>query len=496
MASLPGVEIGSTIDVAFEITMKNKMFLSGFESFQLPEELQQKSFTLTAPAGLPIQRLISGTPGIVQGQNLSDAKAQKFQWRAENVGALPSETQLPPEWTYAADVGYFVGNLTNYLEALEDTMLQRSGHSTEADALARQLAGKAKTRLEAVKAIRDYVAKSIRLAGPAFTELPFDELSDADETLVDGYGDAADRAILLYAMLQAADFQPQFVLASDLPAIAGITNAVMAFPMPQYFQAPLVGVTVDGVTYYLNDTDQYAQLGTTPHDGRLGIELANRTLGVLHAAKGCEDGTRTGYTLLLDNSGRTLLNISRWYYGENFNERHRFFASLRPEQRNRYFQEAVSQVAQGARALGPLTTDFDTYPGHEQFMVAIDDYGVPTGKYFYFDLPFTPSLIGPGTDQRTLPLYISQGSKNIVRTEVDLPSGFDRVLVAPRSANYTVAGSENALVQVKNTFNNYVVTDEFQTEPAIISPEAYQTMLRVESDLNRTSSKVFLLEKK
>jgi transglutaminase-like putative cysteine protease len=495
-ASLPGVEVGSTIDVAFEITMTNMPFLSGFESFQFPESLEHKSFTLTAPANLKIHRLVSGQPGIVHGQTRNEAGKQVFQWQAENVDALPTETRLPPDWIYAADVGYFVGNVTNYLETLERTMLERADHSTQAAALARQLTANAATRMDALKAIRNYVAKSIRPAGPSFTELPLSELSDADTTLADGYGHTADRAILLYAMLHAAGFQPQFVLASDLPAIAGITNVVMAFPMPQDFQTPLVRVTLDGTNYYLNDTDQYSQLGSTPNDGNLGIILASRTLTPIHAAKGCENETRTDYTLVLDDNGRTLLNISRWYYGENYNEKHRFFASLRPEQRNRYFQEAVSAVAQGARPMGHLTTDFDTYPGHEQFMVAINDYGVPTGKYFYFDLPFTPSLIGPGADQRTLPLYISQGSKNIVRTEVDLPPGFQGVLVAPKNADFSVADSEEAHVKIKNTFNDYLVTDELQTAPAIISPDAYQTMLKVESDLSRQSSKMFLLEQK
>ena len=146
--------------------------------------------------------------------------------------------------------------------------------------------------------------------------------------------------------------------------------------------------------------------------------------------------------------------------------------------------------------MGKLTTDFDNYPGHEQFMVTINDYGVTAGKYLYFDLPFTPSLIGPGANQRTLPLYISQNNKDIIRTEVDLPSDFPRVLIAPQNADYTVAGSEKASVQVGNTFNDYIVTDQLITTPAIISPDTYQTILKVESDLSRKSSKVFLLEQK
>ncbi|MGD0251086.1 MAG: DUF3857 domain-containing protein [Verrucomicrobiota bacterium] len=494
VASLPGVDVGSTIEVEYEVISTNKPFLAGFESFQLPDDLEQKTFTLTAPADVKVQRLVSGVRGIVREQRKKDGSRQEFQWQSEKVAALPAETQLPPEWVYSAGVGYFIGNVTNYLNELNETMLERSHQSTQAAELARQLTAKAESKIEAVKAIRDFVAKAIREAGPSFTDLPLSELSDADTTLADGYGHAADRAILLHAMLSAAGFQPEFVLVSDLPAIAGITNVAMTFPLPRYFQTPLVKITLDGENYYLNDTDQYAQLGSTSSDGKLGIALSNRAWEVIHATKQCEDGNKTVYTLLLDKSGRTRIGVLRWYYGENYNEKHRFFSELPPEERKRYFQETVSEVTQGARPVGDLTTTFDTYPGREQFSVIIDNYGVTVGKYLYFNLPFTPSLIPAGADQRALPLLISHGGKNTVRTEIELPSEFRRIVVAPKSEDLTVAGDERAHITARKTFSGYVVNDEVETTPAIISPDNYQAMLKVESALSRKSSKVFLLE--
>jgi transglutaminase-like putative cysteine protease len=496
VASLPGVEVGSTIEVEFEVTSTNKPFLAGFEAFQLPDDLEQKSFKLTAPANIKVHRLVSGAPGIVREQDKKDGRGQEFQWRSEKVAALPAETQLPPEWVYSAGVGYFIGDVTNYLRELNETMLERSRQSTNAAELARQLAAKAGSKIIAVKDIRDFVAKSIREAGPSFTDLPLGELSDADTTLADGYGHGADRAILLHAMLSAAGFHPEFVLVSDLPAIAGITNVAMTFPLPGNFRTPLVRITLDGGNYYLNDTDQYAQLGTTSSDGKLGIALSTRGWEVIHAAKQCEDGTRTTYTLLLDENGRTRIGVSRWYYGGNYNEKRRFFSELPPEERKRYFQETVSGVAQGARPVGDLTTTFDTYPGREQFSVIIDNYGVTAGKYLYFNLPFTPSLIPAGADQRALPLLISHGGKNTIRTEIEMPPEFRGIVVAPKSDDFAVAGGERARITARKTSGGYVVTDEFDTAPAIISPDNYQALLGVESTLSRKSSKVFLLEEK
>jgi len=496
VANLPGVEIGSTIEVAFEVTSTNLPFVSGFESFQLPEALDRKSFALTAPAGLKIHQMVSGSDGLIK-QEISDTGGQqKFRWQVEHVQALPAEPQLPPDWAYNSGVEYFIGDMSDYLEELNNTMLNRSGQRAKAAALAMELAGKAHGQLETVTAVRDFVTKSIRLAGPSFTELPLRELSAADTTLADGYGHAADRAILLHAMLSAAGFKPEFVLASELPPIAGITNVALAFPLPRSFEHPLVRVSVDGVTYYLNDTDQYAKLGSTSHDGRLGLVLGSEDFEVIHAAAGCGNKVETDFALAPDNTGRTRLSVTRRYYGANYDQKNRYFSELPPEERRRYFQEIVSGLAQGARAVGDLTTRFDTYPGVEQFTADVDNYSVLDGKYFYFDLPFTPSLFPAGADRRALPLYISYASEDVVHTEVSLPAGFRHVVMAP--CNETLDGpdgSGKAEITSTDSAGTYAFTHEFATAPAIIPPPDYAALLKIESTLGRKSGKVLLLEK-
>ena len=439
--------------------------------------------------------MVSGAAGIIQEDKQAANGQQTFQWQAGNVKALPAESQLPPEWIYSAEVGYFVGEAGAYFKELRQAMLDRSQKSAQAAELARQLAGTAETRLEAVKAIRDFVVKSIRLAGPSFTELPLSELSAADTTLADGYGHLADRAILFHAMLTAAGFRPEFVLASDLPPIKGIASIAKSFPLPQNFQTPLVRITVEGETYYLNDTDQYSQLGTTAHDGRLGIALASQTHEVIRAAKGCQAKTETAYTLAVADDGKARIGVVRHYYGANFNGKNRYFSELPPEEKKRYYQEMVSNMAQGARPVSGLTTKFDTYPGVEQFTVEIDNFGVVDGKYLYFDLPFTPSLFPPGADHRILPLFISQGNESAIRTEIQLPPGFRRIVIAPNSGKLSApADSGKARIVSKRAAGKCVITQELDTEPAIISPQDYPALLKVESALGKKSSKVFLLE--
>ena len=72
------------------------------------------------------------------------------------------------------------------------------------------------------------------------------------------------------------------MLASGLPSIKGITNVVDTFPLPNNFTAPLVRVSVGGSVYYLNDTDQYAKLGSRPaHDGKLCLALNNQNVEII-----------------------------------------------------------------------------------------------------------------------------------------------------------------------------------------------------------------------
>ena len=495
VANLPNVDIGSTIEVEFEIASRGKPFIAGLDSFQLPDELKQKTVELTAPENVRVRKLVGGEVGLIQEKIQSAGGKKTYRWSAENIPARPAEMQLPPEWTYNASVGYFIGDADEYFQQLHAALLDRSQKSLQAAALARQLTATASNRLAAVKIIRDFIAQSIRAAGPAFTDLPLAELSAADTTLADGYGHLADRAILFHAMLTAAGFQPEFVLASELPEIPGIAAVAKAFPLPQNFSAPLVRVVVAGETFYLNDTDQYAQPGTTAHDGKLGLVLAGGNIETIHAAKNCGDATETFYHLTLTDAGKARIAVRQEFYGSAFNGKNRYFSELPPEERRRYFQEIVSRVAQGARPVGDLTTQFDRYPGTEEFTVEVDNYAVVDGKHFYFDLPFTLSLFPAGADWRVLPLFLPQQNRNTVRTEIELPPAFRRLLIAPCRQTLCAPGGTAEVVST-GSGGKYVVTDELKTVPVIVPPADYPALLRTESALREKAAKVFLLEKR
>src|SRR5437762_2714395 len=195
VANLPGVDIGSKIEVEYEIESRGKPFVSGFETFQTFDDLDRKEVQLRVPADVRVQTMLTGDAAILKADTNSGAGVQTFLWRAEQVKALPAEGQLPPEWAYLPGVEYFAGDLQSYLTDLHQIMLDRSAKSAKAAAKAKELAAKAADKQAAVIAIRDYIVKAIRIAGPSFTELQLAELSTADTTLTDCYGHMADRAL-------------------------------------------------------------------------------------------------------------------------------------------------------------------------------------------------------------------------------------------------------------------------------------------------------------
>jgi hypothetical protein len=495
VANLPGVEIGSIIEVEYEVKSRGKPFLSYFVPFQFQDEMDKRTVQLTAPTELKIQTQNRGPTGIFKTETTTTGRQQEWFWTAEHVKALPDEAGAPPDWFYTAVILIFVGDTNDYFRELNDTLLDRSRQSTRAQERARQLAARTHSKLEAIRVIRDDVAKAIRVAGPYFASLPLKELSAADTTLADGYGHNADRAILLHAMLAAIGLKPEFVLASDLPAPSAVAAVAESFPLPSAFGMPLVKVEAEGETYYVM-IDQYARLGTTSYDGKLAVRLADRTYETVKAAQDCQTRQATDVTMALTNTGTAQITILNRYYGTDYAAKNQFFSEVTPEDRHHYFQETVANLAQGARPVGDLVTDFQTYPGTERFTVAIERFAVLDGNYLYFDLPVKHVLIQAGANRRTLPLYAANETETTIRTDLGLPPGYRRLVIAPPSV--TLAAPDRfGRVQISTTEGEgkFTITQFFASSPAIVAPENFPALQELESSLENKATWFFLLER-
>ncbi|MFO1477441.1 MAG: DUF3857 domain-containing protein [Verrucomicrobiota bacterium] len=496
VVSLPGVDIGSTIETEYQVVSKHRPFIGGYEGFQLQNAVRAASTELIVPANIKVRRVLDAGNGVLQESRNTAGNTQSWLWSATNIAALPSEPGAPQPWTFLPGVIFYVGDAGAYWGRLESLLSSRSQQDRNAAAKAKELAAGAKSQREAAVAIRDFVARSIRTAGPGFLELPLEELSAADVTLADGYGHNADKAILLHAMLRAAGFKPEFVAVSPIEDVPSTIHKVKSIPMPQLFGAILVRVKVDGEVCYLNDTDQYAQLGSVSASGRFAVRLADRSYEFVQPTREGRDQEESLYRLRLDAKGNARLTVTRRYYGALFNERHRYFAELPPEERRRYYQEAATGLAQGARPVGELVTRFDTYPGVEELTVDIDQYAVLDGGRLLFQLPYRPAMRWSGMDHRTLPLLTPLGPASIIRTEIEWPKDYSRVVIAPRSEKFSApdGAGKARIISEPGSPGQWTLTQQSQKEPAIVEAADYPKLMEMQSDLERLSRRTFLLE--
>jgi hypothetical protein len=70
------------------------------------------------------------------------------------------------------------------------------------------------------------------------------------------------------------------------------------------------------------------------------------------------------------------------------------------------------------------------------------------------------------------------------------------VVIAPQSEDlHPPGGGGEAKIVSTAEPGKCVITDELENSPAIVGPQDYAAMLRVESTLGRKSARVFLLER-
>ena len=261
VANLPGVDIGSTIEVEFEITMKNMPFIGGFEPFQLPDDLQKI--------------LSAHRSGRSQDQRWSPAAAP-FTAQATSRSRMAADLRTGPRKNIAAPargrptcrpIGFTSpASLTSratynaYLKDLNDTLLDRSQSRAKAAAL-REAARRA--RQEQARRRQGHPRFRRQVHPPRRALLH----RTAPERTLESRHHAHRR---LRPCRRPRHPAPCHAFRGGISSRSSSSprtcrpwrassKIATSFPLPDSFDTPLVKVTVDGETYYLNDTDQYAQ---------------------------------------------------------------------------------------------------------------------------------------------------------------------------------------------------------------------------------------------
>jgi len=486
VVSLPGVDIDSEITYTIERTCRNRPFFSAREYFTSFDPIDKKTVTVRAPQGVTLNTHVAHK-NEMDARQREDKGMTRYTWSSSDQRAVRKEDALPPWYSFNPAVFVSSGTWKEYAAQVHAALERAAANQPAATARGAQLAAAAPDATAKLRAIRNFVATHIRFAGPALDELPLSALSPADVTLKDGYGNSADRAILLAALLRAAGFAPQFVLASFSPRVPDVIKPLAECPQMDTFDSVLVRVELNGEQIYLNDTDQYAELGATRHDGRLGLVLPDGATEIISAARGKEDRDETSYTLAIDADGTARITQRSLAYGTSFGELKRQFAEMQPEERRQLQEQWVAQLAQGAQVVTPLSASFDTYPGVIELTVRVPRYAVRDAARLYYTLPAgVGGMLRVRSDMRDNPYYWSEPRRARTTITMHMPEGFSDADILPSDLLWSApanAGTVRIATSRADDGRTFTVHQDVDLQPAVISADDYPELLAINRQL-------------
>ena len=504
VVNLPNVDVGSVIEYEIQRTCTDRPFFSASESFRVADPVVSKTVDLRVPADLPLTIFPVNADDLELVEASAGARAFRV-WTIANQTGFKLERMLPPVWTWMPYLIISAGDWSDYAAQVGEALDTAASNADEAAAKAAELIDGLETDEAKVLAIRNFVASSIRLADggyyfePQLHELPLSAITAADRVLADGYGNSADRAVLLAAMLRAVGFEPKFVLVLDGPIPPELNEALRTCPETSSLSEVMIRVECDGQEVYLNDLNQYAAFGSTYHDQELGLDVETGEFVTIAATADRQDVEDVRFSFRLDAEGNAAIEKTVRHHGYHFADYHQFFSEMTPEERRRHHLEMIADIAQGARADGELETDFDGHPGLERFAVTVDSYAVRDGDHMVLSLP--ANFIGvrlPGTDTREADVYWAYQDKTIGQIVVELPEEFTTVLLAPESFQWQApadAGSVTCAVSQEASPPRLVVEYDIDLKPAVIPAGEYDKLLEIQRLLTRPAARTIILRK-
>ena len=517
VANLPGVAVGSVLEYTIERRMQDRPFFSMIEfpaceypvvrtqiSVSVPDNLAPRVFISDQGWGLENLWVRNPEQIISSTYTMHEARSE-YGFSAHRVRPVVQEKDLPPEYSYQPAVAMTSGTWKGYAQTLDEHLLASASPGTQAAEEARRLVAGVSGDLEKIRVIRDAVAKNTTQAGPDLRDGPFKSLSTADTTLQDGYGSSADTAVLLYTMLKAVGFDPGFVVAGNAPAVPELQGLMHSFTSLRWLGDVLVLVRVGERDLYLNDTDEYAVLGSTPHHGVPALVLPSGDVRVIRACRDMTDRTGFEYDITLQENGTARIVLTHTLWGQEYNVRHKMLAEMSPETARRYQLEQAADISLNAELKG-YTQHFATYPGQEILDVQVEKFGTRQGDFLYMDLPgMIKGLSGVDGETRVNPLYRDSRKYSTVLVRVHLPATTREVVVRP-ATTFSVPVGDNGSVQVKTTClpaptgvlkeipcRVVEVRVRAEVDPMVVPPNAYALVREAEDILVRQAHGMLML---
>ena len=493
---LPGVKPGSVIKYHWQLRYcglpggdfitslwKKIPVLNSRLEFVYPERLAKKIMLTLPEAGFRVEK--NSRNGINTVVVFSSSIPER-----------PDEPGTPPAEFFAPTAGISLFNAAEYCELVRKTVRQAAADAPAARALAQRITAHIPDLPGKIRAIRDYVARNIRPAGPELDTLGVKYITAADVTLRENYGNSADRAVLLYAMLQAIGVEKvNLLLVADLPDLPEIRSQFIRLPHNCFEQVLLV-VKSGEQELFLNDTDEYAPLEYSSNAFRLALDTFSGELITVCTAPEFSSAVRQEWVVkMLPGGSAEFTRISSFYGGE-FAGQKRYFANITPEKERQFWEQQFSGVLAGAEMLDK-SRDFKLYPGQITMRFTVADFWKKSGDYISFTLPDggIASLVRTA-GKRSLPYWFFPGSKREVNFTVELPDSWQFCELDGGNYSFILPGNPGGIKQTA-AFTRGLLEVKFcsDLENAVYIPvQAYGVLEELQKKLANPANRTFLFK--
>ncbi len=276
----------------------------------------------------------------------------------------------------------------------------------------------------AMESIRNWMAKNVRVAGPAMWTLPIDEqLTSPQTVLTERYASRLDYIRTMCALLRGAGYDADIVFSANnaereealrLMAIGEKVDVsdVTSFSYPlcriKEVKGSFLGFGGEETQTFIGTEDQYSPIGPSSHCGADFYDPVKNAFGKVTVSDDKykdRDANKVVFDISAD--GTADIEVEDIFYGSSVGAFRKRYKEILPEDLKRHYRSLVCDFSQSAVAKGDLVFNTDAYPAKRRFSLRAKDFAQVTGENIVIELPPLPcTLIQLEDIRRKTPLRV------------------------------------------------------------------------------------------
>lgn len=395
----------------------------------------------------------STEPVDVMSVDYRDWKGGRFARAERNLKRLPSEPMMAPASFWREMKTVALGDFKGAAENLKKGVNVKANKFGEILAIS-FMKKDAKLRTctitddeEKIAAIRNWMAKYVRVSGPSLYETPLSyQMTDIDTILKERYASRFDYIRTMCALMKGAGLDADIVFAANDFTDAERTRIrdVLEYPNVGKYSIPVCRVRVKSGSflgmggtvreYFIGTENEYTPVTASSVGRSTCLDVDSEIpVGLKSCIAADEDAVSSRYTIYVRENGAVDIDYEQETKGASVGAFRKLYSEMLPEDRSRHFQKMLGALAQAASATRGLVTDIKA--AKLSFSAFIPDYATKAGDTMTVTLPeigfSLPSLTG---SVRETPIFIpGNRTSRSVEVKVVFPEGYSEIEHLPRS---------------------------------------------------------------